>query len=262
MRGTKGARGRIATALVWALLLVVLAFLYGPLLPPMLRSLDPTAPGGARGLSSYAALLGDARLLRALWTSLVSGLLVAVIAPVLALAAAQAVRVFRLPRLVTGLVLLPLFVPGVAMGVASALGFRLLDAQPSLLTIVTVQVIWALPFAFLVVMTSMATFDPVYLEAAHMSGAGPWHAFLEVELPLIRDGLQGAALFSLILSFNETIRTALVQGGRNTVATYIWSQYLQVGLSPSLFALMTLLIAATLALVVALALVERRVVAG
>jgi len=123
-------------------------------------------------------------------------------------------------------------------------------------------VIWALPFAFLVVMTSMATFDPVYLEAAHMSGAGPWHAFLEVELPLIRDGLQGAALFSLILSFNETIRTALVQGGRNTVATYIWSQYLQVGLSPSLFALMTLLIAATLALVVALALVERRVVAG
>ena len=68
----------------------------------------------------------------------------------------------RLPRLITGLVLLPLFVPGVAMGVASALGFRLLGMQPSLLTIVTVQVVWALPFAFLVVLTAMAGFDPVY----------------------------------------------------------------------------------------------------
>jgi spermidine/putrescine transport system permease protein len=257
-----GAPRRVGTALVWVLLLTVLAFLYGPLIPPLLRSLEQAGPEGAGAAANYAALLGDERLLRSLWTSLASGLLVALIAPALALVAAQAVRAFRLPRLVTGLALLPLFIPGVAMGVASALGFRLLAVQPSLLTIVTVQVVWALPFAFLVIMTAMASFDPVFLEAAHMSGAGPWRAFLEVELPLIRDGLQGAALFSLILSFNETIRTALVQGGRNTVATYVWSQYLQVGLSPSLFALMSLLIAGTLALVAALALLERRAVAG
>ena len=257
-----GGPRRIGTTLVWLLLLTVLAFLYGPLIPPLLRSLEPSGPSGAGGLTNYAALANDERLLRALWTSLSSGLIVALVAPALALVAAQAVRAFRLPRLVTGLALLPLFVPGVAMGVSSALGFRLLGVQPSLLTIVAVQVIWALPFAFLVVMTAMASFDPVFLEAAHMSGAGPWRAFLEVELPLIRDGLQGAALFSLILSFNETIRTALVQGGRNTVATYVWSQYLQVGLSPALFALMSMLIAATLALVAALALLERRAGAG
>jgi spermidine/putrescine transport system permease protein len=262
MRQTGGGPRRVGAALVWLLLLIVLAFLYGPLIPPLLRSLEPASPEGAGGLANYAALAGDERLLRALWTSLLSGVIVALVAPALALVAAQAVRIFRLPRLITGLALLPLFVPGVAMGVASALGFRLLGMQPSLLTIVTVQVIWALPFAFLVVMTAMAGFDPVFLEAAHMSGAGPWRAFLEVELPMIRDGLQGAALFSLILSFNETIRTALVQGGRNTVATYIWSQYLQVGLSPALFALMSVLIAATLGLVAALAVVERRSVAG
>jgi spermidine/putrescine transport system permease protein len=243
------------------LLLIILGFLYGPLIPPLLRSVEPAGPGGPGGLANYAALASDERLLRALWTSLLSGLMVAVISPALALVTAQAVRAFRLPRLVTGLALLPLFVPGVAMGVASALGFRLLAVQPSLLTIVMVQVIWALPFAFLVVMTAMASFDPVFLEAAHMSGAGPWRAFFEVELPLIRDGLQGAALFSLILSFNETIRTALVQGGRNTVATYVWSQYLQVGLSPALFALMSMVIAATLGLVAALALLDGRAVA-
>ena len=64
-------------------------------------------------------------------------------------------------------------------------------------------------------------------------------------------GYFGAALFSLILSFNETIRTSIVQGPYNTVQTYIWSTYKQVGLSPILYALMSVLIALTLVLVAA-----------
>jgi ABC-type spermidine/putrescine transport system permease subunit II len=145
--------------------------------------------------------------------------------------------------------LLPLFIPGVSMGLADAFFFRTAGIAPSLFTIVIVQVLWALPFAVLVVLTAMSTFDPVYVEAAHMSGAGRWRAFRDIELPLIWPGVSGAATFSLILSFNETIRTALVQGRYNTVQTYIWSTYKQIGLSPALYALMTLLILLTLALV-------------
>ena len=89
-----------------------------------------------------------------------------------------------------------------------------------------------------------------------MSGANRVQAFIEVELPQIRQGIIGAALFSLILSFNETIRTAVVQGGRNTVQTYLWSQYQQIGLSPNLYALMSVLIAATLLLIGALAIMQ------
>ena len=121
----------------------------------------------------------------------------------------------------------------------------------SLAKIAIVQTAWALPFATLIVVTAMSTFDPVYLEAAYVSGAGRWRAFVDVELPLIRSGISGAATFSLILSFNETIRTAVVQGPLNTVQTYIWSTYKQVGLSPALYALMSLLILLTVALVAA-----------
>ena len=49
-----------------------------------------------------------------------------------------------------------------------------------------------------------------------MSGAGRWRAFRDIELPLIWPGVSGAATFSFILSFNETVRTALVQGPLNT----------------------------------------------
>ena len=122
----------------------------------------------------------------------------------------------------------------------------------SLAKIAIVQTAWALPFATLIVVTAMSTFDPVYLEAAYVSGAERWRAFVDVELPLIRSGISGAATFSLILSFNETIRTAVVQGPLNTVQTYIWSTYRQVGLSPALYALMSLLIVLTVALVAAL----------
>jgi putative spermidine/putrescine transport system permease protein/spermidine/putrescine transport system permease protein len=159
---------------------------------------------------------------------------------------------------VLGVLLIPLFVPGISMGAATALFFQTLGVSPSLLTITAVQVIWALPFAFLIVLTVMANFDPVHREAAYMSGANRLQAFFEVELPQIHPGILGAAMFSLILSFNETIRTAVVQGGRNTVQTYLWSQYQQVGLSANLHALMTVLIAATLALIAALAIIDAR----
>ena len=91
-----------------------------------------------------------------------------------------------------------------------------------------------------------------------MSGAGRWRAFRDVELPLIWPGITGAATFSLILSFNETVRTALVQGPLNTVQTYIWSTYKQVGLSPTLYALMSLLILLTVGLS-SIAVIIRRV---
>jgi spermidine/putrescine transport system permease protein len=249
-------RRRAPGALVWLFLGLVLLFLYGPLLPPAIHSFEGTAGGGA--FRNYALIFEDARLLRALRVSAIVGVLVALIAPLLALLAADALRLWRRPRLIIGVMLIPLFVPGVSMGLATALFFQILGVKPSLLTITAVQVLWALPFAFLVILTALSSFDQVYLEAAYMSGAGRLRAFLEVELPQIRQGILGAALFSLILSFNETIRTAVVQGGRNTVQTYLWSQYQQVGLSPPLFALMTLMIAVTLALLALLALLDWR----
>jgi ABC-type spermidine/putrescine transport system permease subunit II len=159
------------------------------------------------------------------------------------------VRELRLPRLVMMVVLLPLFVPAVSMGLATAFLFRETGIPSSFWTIALVQVMWALPFAFLIVLTAMAGFDPLYLEAAYVHGANRLRAFVDIEVPLIWPGVSGAAIFSMILSFNETVRTALVQGPLNTVQTYIWSTYLQVGLSPTLYALMSLLILATLALV-------------
>ena len=252
--------GRAGRAVAWAYVGAVLFFLYGPLVPPLLFSLGAAGPAGAGGLTLrwYRELGDNPLLVGGVWNSLLVGALVGLVTPPLALLAAVAVRELRRPRLIVLTMLLPLFIPGVSMGLASAFFFRQLGVPPSLWTIAIVHVVWALPFAFLIVLAVMATFDPVYLEAAYLHGAGRLRAFLDVELPLIRHGILGAAIFSVILSFNETVRTALVQGPNNTVQTYIWSTFLQVGLSPTLYALMSLLIGLTLGLVAVLLVVGAR----
>jgi ABC-type spermidine/putrescine transport system permease subunit II len=246
------ADGRAARMAAWGYVGLVLVFLFLPLVPPLLFSVYELGPGGSLESMTfrwYGELWRNPVLVGSIRTSALAAGLVGLVTPPLALLAAMAVRELRVPRLIIMLILLPLFIPGVSMGLATAFFFGQLGIPSSLLAIVLVHVLWALPFAFLVVLTVMAGFDPIYLEAAYVHGANRLRAFLEVELPLIWPGVFGAAIFSMILSFNETVRTALVQGPLNTVQTYIWSTYLQVGLSPTLYALMSLLIVSTLALV-------------
>ena len=243
---------RATQVLNWCYATAVLALLYLPLLPPLLTSVSPTGRNPAlSGLSFkwYGDLGNSPVMVGSIETSILVALLTGLITPLLALCAAMAVRELRIPRLVLLLMLMPLFIPGVTLGLANALFFTRIGISPSLVTIVIVHVLWALPFAFLIILTAMSSFDPLYLEAAYVHGASRLRAFLDVELPLIAPGVAGSATFSVILSFNETVRTSLVQGPLNTVQTFIWSRYLQVGLTPPIYALMSIMIIITLMLI-------------
>lgn len=255
---------RVSRAVFWVVTMVALVFLYAPLVPPLILSATARYQFGqvtdepAFTLRWYVEMWDNPILVSSFETSVIVAVIVGLVTPVLALLAAMAVRELKVRRLIIILMLLPLFVPGISMGIATAFFFRELGIPSSLFSIVVIHVVWALPFAFLIVLTVMTTFDPVLLEAAHMTGANRWRAFFDVELPLIYPGVVGAAIFSMIISFNETIRTTMVQGPYNTVQTYIWSTFKQIGLTPTLFALMGLLIIVTFALVLVLSVMGAR----
>ncbi|MFP5406300.1 MAG: ABC transporter permease [Gammaproteobacteria bacterium] len=254
MKRDGGGTGRVLRYLMWAWTAGALVLLYLPMLPPPIFSLGDKGVAYALrhpSLAAYGEIWGQPVLLQAIRNSFGVAMVVGLVTPMLAVLAAMAVRELRIPRVVLLLTLLPLFIPGVSMGLATAFLFERMGLEPSLASICIVNVLWALPFAFLVVLTAMSNFDTVQLEAAWMLGSNRWRAFWNIEFPSIRPGIVGAAAFSMILSFNETSRTSLVQGINNTVQTYIWSTYKQVGLSPTLYALMTVLIVVTLALVFA-----------
>src|SRR5689334_9971928 len=151
-------RREAGRAAVWTYIGLVLLFLYLPLVPPLIFSV-----GGADGSARltwhwYATLADNQTLIAALENSALIALAVGMATPPLAILAAMAVRELRLPRLIMMVVLLPLFVPAVSMGLATAFFFRETGIPPSFWTIALVQVMWALPFAFLIVLTAMAGF--------------------------------------------------------------------------------------------------------
>src|SRR5690606_23476490 len=98
--------------LVWLCLAVVLIFLYAPLFPPFWHAIRDPATGSFM-LANFASIAEDSTLLGALTNSVILAVIVGIAAPLLGLAAAQAVRSFGLPRLIITIILLPLFIPGV-----------------------------------------------------------------------------------------------------------------------------------------------------
>ena len=248
---------RWATVVNLSLLALLLAFFYVPMSLPVTITLAGIAEGESLA-QQLAALLANQRIYRALTTSLQVAAWVAAITPILAILVAHTIRELNLPRLTLAICLTPLFIPGISMGIGTALTFRLLDITPSLASIITVQVLWCLPFATLIVLVALSRFSPRLLEASYMLGRNRLQSFLRVELPIIFPGVLGAARFAFILSFNETVRTAVVQGSHNTLQTYLWSQYQQVGLSPQIYQVMTLIIVLTLTLIAVLAIIDYR----
>src|SRR5918992_6280001 len=96
--------------LAWGFIAIALLFLYAPLVPPAINSFSELTDSGS-WLQHYEAIFEDQRLMKAARTSAIVGLLVAITTPILALIAAEAVRVWGVPKLVIGVVLIPLFVP-------------------------------------------------------------------------------------------------------------------------------------------------------
>jgi ABC-type spermidine/putrescine transport system permease subunit II len=199
-------------------------------------------------VANYAQLAADDRWRPPLWTSLWMSALVALWCMVIATMVGRAITRMRRPGPVLLLALLPLFVPGLTMGAALFIYLRILMGfTMGLWSIFVAQLIWALPFALLLVLVVASRFDLRLLEAAEDLGASPWRRFWEIELPLLRPGIFGAGVFGFLLSFNELLRSLFVRGVETTMPIYNWamaaSQQSQV---PIIFSLATIILFFTL----------------
>ncbi len=201
-------------------------------------------------LRHYQVLAADPRWIAPLNTSIVLSLLVAIVCMVVATMVGRAITRMSRPGGVLLLTLLPLFVPGLTMGAALFIFLRtMLGLKLGLWSIFLAQLIWALPFALLLVLVIASRFDLRLLEAAEDLGATPWRRFWDIEMPLLRPGVFGAGVFGFLLSFNELLRSLFLRGVETTMPIYNWamaaSQQSQV---PIIFSLTTIVLAVTLPL--------------
>ena len=203
----------------------------------------------------YRVVLADKMLVASLeWTGYLALATVLSAVPLGLLAAKLYRRTRRKVAFVT-LMLLPLFVPADIMGssllvyfknlnrafawLGETLGVEWFDGwfELGFLTALIGQVVYTLPYAFVVILITMSRYREQQTEAARALGATAWQAFRQVEFPQIRAGVFGAAAFVVILSFNEAPRTALLKGGFDTFSNVLVSQMLNVGMSGQSYAM-------------------------
>jgi putative spermidine/putrescine transport system permease protein len=263
-------RERLSKIGLGAWFAIFLLFLYGPVLVMLVLSLQGQAGGPtfpAKGLVStywYSYLGTDnaAAIRSAAGTSLVLAIVVGLIASALSLSLIMAYR--RMGRRMGGallyLVLLSLMTPGILLSLGMSLWWKLLGINLALYPAgLGVQVVWALPFGFLVMLSIFNRYDIAVEEAARDLGASTLRTFTRVTLPIIWGGVFGAALFGFTLSWNEFERTLLVSP-TNTLPLEIYGELISAVLQPNLYALGVITTLGTIVLVFAMLIVVALIV--
>ena len=200
----------------------------------------------------YEQAFADDDMLRALNASLQVGAIASVAATILGLLGAKAVTRYRMPgqAAVTGLIMLPLFIPEIILGIALLILVNALGIPLSLISITIGHIMLCTPFAMAVLTSRLDGFDKSLEEASMDLGETPWMTFWRVTFPLVAPGIVSSLLLSFIVSFDEFLLSFFLQGQQPTLPVYIWSQLRFPNKLPSVLALGALILIVSCALVV------------
>jgi iron(III) transport system permease protein len=159
----------------------------------------------------------------------------------------------RLPGrwLVDNLAFMPLTIPGLVLGVALLVVYvRIpIGIYGTLWILLIAYMTRFLPYGMRYSSTSMFQIGRELEESAQMSGAGWWHTFRRVLLPLLWPGLLAGWIYIVIVSFRELGASVLLYSpGKEVLSIVIWEQW-RDGLLTEVSALGVMLIGALVVLV-------------
>ncbi len=232
----------------------VYLFLYAPIVALVLLSFNNSrfsAVWQGFSLRWYALALKDAELIQSLRTSLIVAFLTAAIATTLGTAVALALARYRIRirSALEVLVFLPVIIPEIIIGFATAGFFGLAGWAFGVKTIVAAHVAFSMSYVIFIVRARVAGLDPSYEEAAMDLGATPRQTFFKVTLPMIMPGVMSAALLVFTLSLDDYVITSFVAGpGATTLPLRIYSM-VKTGVTPEINAISSVLLLATILMV-------------
>ena len=188
--------------------------------------------------------------------SMVSSLILAVVATVIALALGVPVALGmyrgRLPGrgVLEGLFLSPLIVPELVVGLALYQQLVIQLGQVNLVALLLGHSVLLMPYAVRITGASLALADPSVEEAARGLGASPLHAFWTITLPLLRPGIISAAILGFVTSFNNVPLSLLLQSPEFNTLPVELLNYVQQNYTPIVAAASTIILAATVLIAV------------
>jgi len=150
---------------------------------------------------------------QSLYLSIVAGIIVALLGFSLSMAFRRRWR-YKSDAVAFYVLMLALMTPAFLVGLGNQLLWRYMGQTPSLwYTALGANVVWGIPFSFLVMLAVWNRYDRHVEEAARDLGANNATTFREVTLPLVWTGIFGSFLFGFTLTWNDYDRTILLQNG-------------------------------------------------
>jgi multiple sugar transport system permease protein len=198
---------RATRSVIAVIILIVMLF---PLYWMLNLSLQPRGTGlatdwipRALNFEGYAAALRDQG--NSLLVSLIVSLVSVVVTLLIATPAAYALAQFRLRGVNVVLLVLAVsqMIPGIVIANSLYGAYNSLGLLNSFGGLILADASHSIPFAILIMRVTMQGIPVAVLEAAKIDGANQVRTFFSVAIPLARNGVITAALFSFLFSWSD-----------------------------------------------------------
>lgn len=202
----------------------------------------------------YAALAQDRELMEAAANSLIIAVVATALATICGTLAAYALWK-RTSGWISGALYLSLVTPEIVTGVSLLAffqwAFRFLHLRLGMHTVILAHVGFSLAYVVVVVLARLRTFDPALEEAAMDLGATEFAAFRRVTIPYLAPAIAAAAMLAFTVSIDDYVITSLVAGVDSQTLPMVIYALARRGVSPTLNAVSTIIVAGLGVLVLA-----------
>ena len=207
-----------------------------------------------KGLTTiwYEKMAANDALLKAAANSLWVGLFAATIATIAGTLGAFAIVRYklRIAKAMTVLSNLPLLIPAIILAIAMLVLMRAIGLGNSLWAIALGHVVVCAPLSLSVMLSRFVDLDPALEEAAMDLGANEAKTFFVITLPLSLSAIAASFILCFTTSFDEFVVAFFLSGPDQTLPLYIWGQLRFPTTLPMILALGSVVLGATLALVI------------
>lgn len=221
-------------ALGLALLGFIVAYILIPILVTLVMSFNDAAiirfPITAWSVRWYQDFFASPQWTGALTNSLFIAAGTTVVSTTAGVLAAWAFQRYRIPyqNLIYILIMLPLFMPGVVLGLGVAITFGGITIGGSSIygsrwLVMIAHSLWAMPLVFMLMEATFRTIDHRIVEASYDLGGRPLQTFIEIVVPAVSTGIISSALFSFVISLNEFVMALfLTDRDSQTLPVLMW----------------------------------------
>lgn len=234
-------------------LFLIFLFFYLPIAVLMVFSFNNSKSRGSWGgfsLRWYVEMFEDAQLMGALRTTLIVGIVSALLATIIGTAAAIGIRAFRkksVRNIINNVTNIPMISSELVTGVSLMILFIALNIPRGMFTMLLAHITFNIPYVMLSVTPKLAQLDDSMYEAAVDLGAKPLYAFFKVVMPEIMPGIVNALLISFTLSIDDFVISFFTTGnGVSNLSIYVYTMAKR--LNPKINALSTVMFLAVMLL--------------